>query len=315
MTNPTLNDVRRAIERSGYVLELRLVPKLERAGFVVWSDRQFQDQDTGKSREIDLYAYRRADVATQEVLIGKTTYVLADTFQTYLVLECKAISTPLVFFSQENRLPIYGRLLFGGFPRFIWKRDAHVGEIVGSLFESMVDFGAFHSYWSPTHLAARFGRMVSKKIGGSTLEWELDHSGIYPAIEKLCKAAMYVHKRAIAEARNHDPEHTDQFHLHMTYPVLVVSGQIFECRVTTRGYTVKPAKQLFLDWSLTSEKVSGAFRICIVTERAFGSFLRKVQIDHSGVEAGLRRQLRRVRKAAVLEKQNPDLLKHAPDAT
>lgn len=62
MSKPSLSDVRSAIDQSGYVLELRLAPKMKRGDWV-HSDKQFRDQDTGKSREMDLYAHCQASIA------------------------------------------------------------------------------------------------------------------------------------------------------------------------------------------------------------------------------------------------------------
>ena len=232
MSKPSLLDIRRAIDRSGYVLELRLAPKIEKAGFWVRNDSQFRDQDTGKSREIDLYANCRTQIATRDVKAGPITYVMPDSFETHLVVECKSLSTPLVFFSRENKLPIHGRLLFGGFPSLLWKRDRQAKEIVGELFELHIDFPLFHSYWSPRYLATRFGRLTSKKAGASVIEWELDHGTIYPAVEKLCKASLAIHRRQLEQARYLESWETDPFRFHTTYPVLVISGDIYECRVS-----------------------------------------------------------------------------------
>lgn len=313
MAKPSLIDIRCAIDRSGYVLELRLAPKVEKAGFWVSGDKQFQDQDSGKSREIDLYATYRADIAIQDVTIGGVTYVVPDTLQVHLVLECKALSTPLVFFARENKLAAYGRLMFGGFPSLIWKRDRRSNEIVGELYEFHMHLQSFHSYWTPRYLATRFGRLTSKKAGGGVLDWDLEHGGIYPAIEKLCKASISVHRKHVADSREHDPEHTNQFSLHTTYPVLVTSAEIYECRVSERGYSLKRANTVYLDWSLDSEQVKGSTRICVVSERAFGTFLKRIVADRLGIERALHRIHKKVRQAATYEKKDPGLRKHHSD--
>lgn len=301
------------MDGSGYVLELRLAPKLERAGFSAWSDRQFQDQDTGKSREIDLYGSKWDEIGSKSVKHRKVTFHMADRLDTHLVIECKSLATPLVFFSRVNQLPIYGRLLFDGMPRFVWHRDSQSDEVIGDLFDNVVEFGLYHSYWSASHLATRFGRMVSKRSGSNTVDWELEHSGIYPAIEKLSKAAMYIHHKHVGEAQALEPHHTDSFCLHMTYPVLVVSGPIYECRVTERGYSVKQAKQVFLDWSLISERVKGSLRISVVTEAAFGDFLKKIRADVEGAKLRLRRNLQRINRAVEFQKQDPELTRNLPE--
>jgi hypothetical protein len=203
--------------------------------------------------------------------------------------------------------------MFGGFPGLLWKRDRQAKEIVGELFEFHMNFPAFHSYWSPRHLATRFGRLVSKKTGGGVIEWELDHGTIYPAVEKLCKASIAVHREHLKHARHLEPWQTDQFRLHTTYPVLVVSGDIYECRVSGRGYSLRKVNTVYLDWSLDSEKVKGSTRICVVSERSFGAFMKRVTSDSQGIERGLRKLQSRLRQAAAYEKADPSLRKDLTD--
>jgi len=304
---PSETDIKRAIDKSGYVLELRLAPKLERAGFWVRAEQQFQDQDTGKSREIDLYATKKFDIAEQNRKFGKITYVLRDLFTTHLVIECKSTSTPLVFFSRGNTLPSYGRLLFGGFPGLMWALDKSSQEVVGELYDDHLEFIRYHSYWSATHLATRFGKLSSKKAPGGNLEWELDHSGIYGAVEKLCKATLSIHTNALQNSRELEPEHSNQFNLHMTYPILVIAGELYECRVSERGYSLKPAKKIYLDWELDSEKLKGSARICVVTESHFSTLVKTIQNDCVEIEAALKRCLKKIRVATTYEKRDPSL--------
>lgn len=313
MSKASLADIRSAIDSSGYVLELRLAPKIERAGFWVRSDHQFRDQDTGKSREIDLYAHSRSDISSRETKVGKITYILADTLDVHLVVECKSTTNPLVFFSRENKVPMYGRLLLGGLPTLMWKFDKQSEEVVGELFEYHLRLPQFHSYWQPNHLATKFGRLISKKVAAGAVEWELDHGLIYSAVEKLSKATLSIHGGRLREARDPEPEHTDQFRLHMTYPVLVVSGDIYECRVSERRYSLKKVSGIHLDWSLDSEKVKGNVRICVVTEKSFSSFMKTVVADKLNTERFLKRKLDRLRQAVSYEKTDPMLRKHHND--
>jgi hypothetical protein len=74
MDKISTHDIRAAIDKSGYILELRLVPRLERNGFFVFPDKQFQGQDTGKSREIDVYGWRFIYLKEFRRKVGKLTF-------------------------------------------------------------------------------------------------------------------------------------------------------------------------------------------------------------------------------------------------
>ena len=71
---------------------------------------------------------------------------------------------------------------------------------MGELFEFHLNLSEFHSYWSPGYLAARFGRLVSKKATGGVIDWELDHGTIYPAVEKLWKASIAIHREKLEQS-------------------------------------------------------------------------------------------------------------------
>jgi hypothetical protein len=271
------------------------------------------DQDTGKSREIDLYAHSSTNISSSETTIGRVTYVVSNAIDFHLVIECKAITTPLVFFSRENRIPQYGRLLFGGLPTILWKFDKQSKEVIGELYEYHLKLPQYHSNWQSSHLSTKFGRLTSKKLPAGALAWDLDHGVIYSAIEKLSKAAFSIHGQRLSNARDPEPEHTDQFRLHMTYPVLVVSGDIYECRVSERRYSLKKVNNIHLDWSLDSEKIKGNARICVVTEKSFGSFIKRVLSDKFNVERALRRKIDRLRVAVKHEKADPTVRKYHND--
>lgn len=303
MRKPSVANIREAVDKSGYVLELRLAPKLERAGFAVFPAKQFKDQDTGKSREIDLYGWRWVDVHTTEVKVGDITVVLADRFDTNLVIECKSTDAPLIFFTRKDPHPSFVHVLFGGFPEMLWQWDQDFGEVIGAPHDMEFGFGDFHSAGYVQYPAYRFAKLITKKQ--KELAWELDHAGIYPAIDKVCKAASYIHEKAVRDSQYREPEDTGQFHLHLTCPVLVIAGDIYECRVSECGYKLFPRDNIFLDWALDSEKVQGEFRIAVVKERAFARYLSHIDADIRGISRALRTNTERLRVAARIEREKP----------
>jgi len=96
MDKPTKEQIKKAIEQSGYLLEQRICPIIEKYFFLTTPNEQYQDQDTGKSREIDIHAI---------VLNSLFRNEYSDTFATILLIECKNNSTPVVFFTQQNPIP------------------------------------------------------------------------------------------------------------------------------------------------------------------------------------------------------------------
>jgi hypothetical protein len=322
MKSLSAREIRAAIDKSGYVLELRLTPQLERAGFHVFVSEQFQDQDTGKSREIDLLGWKPIEIQEHQQQIGERTLVTHDRLDVRLVIECKSTTTPLVFFSSRDHNAT-GYAMFGGYPKRAWDFDNTSREsrgrpvlvqrfgspddppvIWGEPLDSLLGLEKFHSNWNSAPITSRFAKLISKKQS-HTLEWELDHGGIYPSIDKLCRAASYVHLESKRDGLPPQDE-ANHFHLFMTYPVLVVSGELFECRVSQRNYSVKRADQLFLDWQLEGQNVKGRFRIAVVQQRRLAAYLNQIADDIAGVTAALLHNDKALRTALRIEQEHSD---------
>ena len=64
MLTDTMNEtiMKEAIWRSGYLLERRVATLLRKEGYKAVTNRGFIDQETNKSREYDVYAYKDIDV-------------------------------------------------------------------------------------------------------------------------------------------------------------------------------------------------------------------------------------------------------------
>lgn len=88
--------IKEIIKNSGYLLEQRICPKIEKQGFFADPNTEFQDQDTGKSREIDIYALNMSSLYRDS---------FDDVFNVILLIECKTNSTPVIFFTQKNPIP------------------------------------------------------------------------------------------------------------------------------------------------------------------------------------------------------------------
>src|SRR5712692_10210423 len=87
-------DIITALQASGYLLEQDVATVLESHDFLVQTSRAFLDPDEGKSREMDVWAYKQ--VFRDE---GQRLSVSLE-----LICECKNKGNPLVFLSRlRNR--------------------------------------------------------------------------------------------------------------------------------------------------------------------------------------------------------------------
>ena len=79
-----------ALDSAGHLLEQQVATQLADLGYSVSTNRAFTDADEGKSRELDVYAYkellRRDDKRLRVAL--------------YLLVECKNTAAPLAFLTR-----------------------------------------------------------------------------------------------------------------------------------------------------------------------------------------------------------------------
>jgi hypothetical protein len=84
--------MREAIQRSGYLVEQRLVPLVERFGFKATPNQRFRDPETGELREIDIFAISSAFVSERRF----------EMIFPILLIAVKTLRCPLVLFTQSE---------------------------------------------------------------------------------------------------------------------------------------------------------------------------------------------------------------------
>ncbi|MCK4428521.1 MAG: hypothetical protein KAW16_08570, partial [candidate division Zixibacteria bacterium] len=88
---PNEQQIRQAIDQAGYLFEQQIGYKLREYGYLVTPNYNFEDLETGDSREIDLYAI--SGIVEEELDVD---------IEQLLLIECKKTGNPLVFFSKPK---------------------------------------------------------------------------------------------------------------------------------------------------------------------------------------------------------------------
>lgn len=92
----TPEEIKEALNKSGYLFEQQVATQLEKLGFHVETNKAFLDQEEGKSREIDVMAFKELfrvkEVNTQAIGVC------------YLNCECKNSTNPLVFLTRNKNV-------------------------------------------------------------------------------------------------------------------------------------------------------------------------------------------------------------------
>jgi hypothetical protein len=171
---PSNTEIMEALQRSGYLLEQRLCPIIEKCGFSVTPNEQYQDQDTGKSREIDIKA----------LSVRELNEEFNHCLFTELLAECKNNLYPVVFFSQKESVPDWmAPAVFTGQPEVVFENATSQWK---TPISSHVRFDTFHHSANPQWIARQFCRL--KKDKG---KWITSHDDLYSSVESLVKATIY----------------------------------------------------------------------------------------------------------------------------
>jgi len=128
----SVQELKESIKKSGYLIEQRVESIIKERGYYVQANSVFRDEETGKSREIDL-----------EALAGIQIYRKGYNFLfPYIICECENNSQPVVFFQREmfTDLMFHDEFKCSGIPVKYWKEDCFV-----SLSEFM-GLEKFHHY-------------------------------------------------------------------------------------------------------------------------------------------------------------------------
>eukprot|EP01032_Pedospumella_encystans_P008607 gene8607-10196_t len=97
---PSPQQMLKALQKSGYLFEHEIATALEKMGFYVERSYAYEDPDEGKSRELDIRAFR--------VALKNNMYSLE--IGVHLYMECKDSESPFVFLQTgktdyEKRFP------------------------------------------------------------------------------------------------------------------------------------------------------------------------------------------------------------------
>jgi len=234
---PELTDeMKKAVERSGYLFEQRLVPLLKARGYHAIPNYKFLSSD-GSASELDIYAISAHEISRRRGYVWRT-----------LLIECKNLRCPLVLFTQRELLrttDFLGYPHISGLPQRVFER--------GGAFDisDFLKLENFHHYYSRAKTATQFCAIAERSRKGSTGGTEggkptkrntddyiaghhvgdidLYGDGIFKLVQ-----AVRNDKRDFA-ARFSAKEIADQrVDLWFHYPIFVTAGTLYECQVTDR---------------------------------------------------------------------------------
>ncbi|PIZ26588.1 MAG: hypothetical protein COY46_04400 [Chloroflexi bacterium CG_4_10_14_0_8_um_filter_46_9] len=261
-------EMKKAIERSGYLLEAEVAEIVRQQGYFVIPNHAFRDPESGENREIDIFAISAEVIKRKE----------EDFIFPILLIECKNIQSPLVFFSREE-VPsryIVGDLQISGIPKEIKTKDGFDEDLAEYLKLEKICH-----YYRAGNISTQFCAIVSKKdkkdkdfIATHKIDSPLGNlyeSMILPVIK-----ALHYEKEEHENSYYPDPQN-ETINLQLYYPIVVINGSLFECLLKESGEpTYKSVQRVNFLRRYQSTEISGDYRIDIVAKESLGELLGEI---------------------------------------
>jgi hypothetical protein len=281
---PTTEEIVSALSRTGFILEYRVAQALRRLGYDASVSYAYPDPESGKSREIDVFATIDHDITRPPVEIVLTGE---------LIIECKNSFNPFVLVGERGQ-----------------DRSYYDDSVMLSFDPLYLEFPG-----AKPHNSIRANLKLARLPGSAGLEefvgyqlirmnqqnniWRADNTGIYDSIlYPLAKAWRYrIRANTVepqesaeedegdeieeAEAEYEEEEEEEErsfpdwdfLSLSYFFPIIVTAGPVFTVDVTGQEPEVNEVKWARLKRTFSSKEMSTDLRADLVAFRHFESYL------------------------------------------
>jgi hypothetical protein len=270
-------EARDALLKSGYLLEHRLEAVLRRKGWYVEANTAYQDKETGKSRELDIYAL------TMRRLGKKPGFVWA-----VLLIECVNNSQPLAFITKKPSFAAFHsqEIKLAGLPAKVFVRPEKQWQSVPDFLDMEE-----HHHYCRGRLATQYCSFSRKK---DTKRWMASHDDLhFDALRTLCTALEYKRDKFFG-SWNFDSSAAEYVNLEFYYPVLVLQGELMEVVAARKSVDLKAATHLQYRRSSIWKGEEQDYQVDVVTE---GFFPRYISIVEKELETTAQRM--RCKRAVI----------------
>lgn len=256
---PTEDEIVQAVERSGYLMEQDVATRFEQLGYNIETNNPFEDIEQGKSREVDVRAFKR-------ITIDETRKIAAN-FE--FIVECKNNSAPTVFIGRDKSDwdNSYHRRPEFCFPHEEYIRQKSTGPQTGlskyvSPFEHL-GFDQVHYRVLEPQKAVQFCR-----IERAGKKWRADHGGLYDSI-------FYPMAKALSSRRKELPKHNhvnDWRYIWFFFPLVVMNAEILYIDSSLKPTRIEKRDYVSFSRRIESSNLKDRYTIDFVQAEALERF-------------------------------------------
>jgi hypothetical protein len=276
-------EVKDALLRSGYLLEARLESTIRSTSYLVETNISYPDPVTGKSRELDLFAYNGypIDKETGEIVVAQ------------LLIECINNPQPIAFIIKQPLAgPPYESLFVrrSGLPMSAGPDQESLPEFLG-----MYDY---HHYFTGT-IATQYCSFAKKK--GQDSDWMAYHEeNQFESFKKLSDAVEYFISKYYEQWVNSPGRCTD---IRLYYPILVVQGELLETRPSKKSLRLRKVQHIRYRRSAIVDAKESYYQIDVVSERYFPEFIHIIDKELLETASRIRDNADAIRQAVSMKLQ------------
>jgi len=268
---PTLEEIREALERSGYLLEARIARVLRerQPPWFVQSNTRYRDPATGNSREIDLIASQHQSLGRGDKLVPGV-----HTFGATIHIEC--INNPLPLVLIRSGETVYNHQLDGlleGALTHVRVEDAPIGR--------SVRLSELH-HLRGSVLATQFCDLARKQNGPNKNQLMAAHSErAHSCLESLAQSM-------VINSMSSETASREVSNLRVRYGCAVLQGELYVLDMTTQGeYTIAASDHGAYRMVLVDRENGhrSEHLIDVVTENYFPEYLGLIEATSDGMLA------------------------------
>ncbi len=254
-TKITEAETRRALQRSGYLMEYRVEVLLRRRGWYIEANSAYEDSDTQKSREIDIYAIIGRPVGTGP----------KDRLFSSVLVECVNNPQPIAFITKNPYIREWAVDDIKGVfdPEEVFVEGSTEPINVGHLLK----IASYHHYCRG-RLASQF---CSFNYKSDKKEWMAWHDEVhFNAFSTLVKALEY---------RFTQFELLPGIYINWEFinPVVVVQGDILDVRCAGGKVGFRKTEHMKFRRTVIWKGEERSYMIDVVTERALPRFVAMLE--------------------------------------
>ena len=274
-------EMKHAIQRSGYLLEQRVEPILTEEGYFVETNPVFPEPETGKSREIDISA-----------LSAVRVYKKGFNFIFPAILcECENNSHPVVFFVKESPISFlhHEQVKVSGIPVKFLRKDGYVSL---SEFTGMEKFHHYCKGPVATQYCT-FHQVKKDRSSWIALHSEEQHG----TFNSLIKALEYEISSHFAGWTLPDKKVEEEaVNVQIYYPLVILQGSLYIAALENKQLTLRKSKhvQLRKELFLPHANKVETYQIDVISEGHLGDYLKIIDSEMEKVKRIFQRKRKEV---------------------